>query len=112
MYSIEIDSSKLNKQTTKVVMSADGIVEVDKNNQPLVTHHYPVSHVLWAIAPAVPVAAPYAYQQAPTPELVRYAKSNMKTLYDKLKKAASTGIGDVDAKAILDLLKKAEVTND
>lgn len=115
---LKVDKSLLHKTTHRVIAKDGCFVEVNQQGEELVTHHLQsmvldsskgVVFVVNPVTPAVPVAPMYA--QAPTPELVRYAKSNMKTLYAKLKKAASTGIGDVDAKAVLDLLKLAEVHN-
>lgn len=118
---LKVDKSLLHKATKKIVVSGGSFVEVDSNDDALRTHHLQsmvlsgTRGVLFVVDPAraqvTPAPAP-CVPKAPTPELVRYEKSCMKSVYDKLKKAASTGVGDVDAKAILDLLKKAEVPNE
>ena len=116
---LKIDKSLLHKTTHRVIAKDGCFVEVNDKGEELVTHHLQSmvldssKGVVFVVnpptaAPAVPVAPMYA----PTPEIIRYTKYNMQTVYKKLKQAANTGCGDVDARAILDLLKQAEVLNE
>lgn len=112
MYTVDIDKSKLHKDTAKVIMTHHGIVEVDKHKDTLVTHHYRGDVVLLdrnapqpcAIQPPWP-AAPVT----PSPVSVEYDQEKMKRVYTKLKQAAGKGCGDVDATEILKLLEAAEM---
>lgn len=118
---LKVDKSLLHKGTQRIIAKDGCFVEVNFKGEELVTHHLqsmvidPSKGVVFIVnpptaAPAVPVAPMYA--PTPTSAIIKYAKSNMKTVYNKLKQAASTGVGDVDAKAVLDLLKSAEVPNE
>ena len=118
---LKVDKSLLHKTTQRIIAKDGCFVEVNDKGEELVTHHLQSmvldssKGVVFIVNPptAAPAQAPYPFPtQPPTPELIRYTKHQMQTVYKKLKQAANTGCGDVDARAILDLLKSAEVPNE